>query len=87
MSRQTDELVPGEGSTRVLNFRAVRLHNLHLRSGRKTDFGCPVCSEGLEGAVAEIAKRPATEPEVAEGDGVNEEEDPPPPPGSGHYRP
>ena len=75
MQRPNDESVQSEGDYRVLNFGAVRIHNGHLQSGKRTTLGCRVCQKGLEGVMETPARRekPA---EVAPRDGGHEKDDP-----------
>ena len=75
MQGQDVESVQSSGGNRVLRFGTVRVHNGHLQNGITTTPGCPVCSEGLESALAPVAPR-AKDPEVVEGDGGDEEDDP-----------
>ncbi len=74
MSRPDDNSVQSPGRDRVLRFGAVRIHNGHLQSGRQVTNGCPVCTEGLESALAAVAA-PEREAEVDKGDGGDEEDD------------
>lgn len=78
-------LVQSEGGDWRLSLRAVRLHNSHLQSGRRSSKGCPICgAAGLEGALAPVEEERAADSkdEVAAGDGSDEKGDAASSPGS-----
>ncbi len=85
MQHTNDQPVQDEGGVRVLSLGSMRIHNLHLQSGRSTDrVLCRICSEGLEGALARTPDRPVEKPEVVESDGADAEGDATPPLGGGY---
>ncbi len=75
MPRQDEKVVSSQSGNWVLDLGAVRVHNDHLSIGKSQAQGCPTCSQGLEGVMANIAAVDE-EPEVVEGDGGDEEDDP-----------
>ncbi len=77
MQEKTESTVQGEGGDRRLLFGAVRVHNAHLQGGRTAVVGCGVCSQGLAGAMGQIAQeRTGDKPvEVAPRDGADGEGD------------
>lgn len=82
MQKQTGRTVQGAGLDRRLSFSAVRVHNDHLQSGRRTGSACPICENGLGGALETIeeTRAPDSSDEVATDSGTDEEEDAPPSP-------
>jgi len=59
-----------------ISLRAMRVHNNHLLSGKRTLETCGMCTEGLAGALAQTAERFEYRPdEMAEGDGDNKADD------------
>lgn len=66
-----------------LNLGAVRLHDRHLQGGFRKAVGCPVCEEGLDGAIAKVEmRRPVDKPDgLAKSDGTDEGGDSAPPRG------
>lgn len=77
------EQVQNARGARVLNFGALRIHNVHLQSGRTDSRGCRVCSEGLASVLAKVEDGGSREPPVAESGGTDEEETAPPPSSDG----
>lgn len=77
MSQEDVSAFQSAGSSWRLSFRAVRVHNAHLQSGRFTGTSCVICQEGLGGAMAKIeeVKQPPDKDEVVEGGGSDEEGD------------
>lgn len=66
--------VSNEAGDRFISLNAIRAHHLHIQSTGRASVGCRVCSEGVEGALAEAAPKPAVrEDEVDEGERVNED--------------
>ncbi len=80
VSTKDDSPVQSEGISWRLSFKAVRVHNAHLQIGQRTGTNCPVCAEGLGGAMAAIkeVEKPVDSDEVAEGDGSDKKDDSPP---------
>lgn len=79
MSRPIEEPVQGEGRSGQLNIAALRVHYLHVQSGRSRRAGCLVCTAGLE-SVMEATTPFGYEPPVVESDGGDKETDPAPSP-------
>ena len=69
--RQADGSLLYESRGRRLSLRAVLIHDNHIQSrpGKKK-AGCPICRQGLEGALAapEEVRAPVVESEVVPGD-------------------
>ena len=82
MQQKTVGVVPSEGGDWRLSFRAVRVHYSHLSGGKTELGGCPICEEGLGGALARIAAegKPAEAAEMDPGNGADEGGDPAPSP-------
>lgn len=82
MQKQNERLIQGTSGSWNLSFGAVRIHNAHLQGGRGVGANCPVCNEGLGGALAPTPARekPDTVDEVDKGDGTDKEGDTTPPP-------
>ncbi len=86
LQRSYDGTVQSARGDRVLKVGPVLVHNAHIQAGRATGSGCPICLQGLEGALAtSIQDRlDAAKPEVVEGDGADGSGDPSPPYGYGY---
>ena len=71
--------------SRRLDTGAVYLHHNHISGGFTTAKRCPMCAEGLAGAITETKEAPAgnSKDGVAKGDGANEAGNPAPPSGNG----
>ncbi len=75
MQRQSETSSTNADGERMLDPRAMLLHNRHVQAGRTRDKArCGFCSKGLDG-VAPIIEIPDQEPEhsLVEGDRGDEE--------------
>ncbi len=75
VSGQTPGFFQGESPGRLLTLAPLRVHNVHVRGGKKRlPKGCRICRQGLEGAMeaseeeAELERR-----RVAESDRIDKE--------------
>lgn len=77
MPRSEPEEIQSGGVVRMLDVRAVFVHNDHLQSGIRKARRCPMCAKGLDGAYAAVegAKSVDKKDEVSAGDGADKEED------------
>ncbi len=75
VSRPANGSVYDESRGRRLSVRAVLVHDAHLQAGFRTSEGCPICGQGLEGALEKVTERGPRRgvDEVAESGGADEE--------------
>ena len=72
---QADGPVYDESGGRRLSVRAVLFHDAHLQAGHRRAERCPICEQGLEGALEKVAQggpRRGSD-EVAESGGADAE--------------
>jgi len=75
MQKQIDQHGKDEDGVRVLKGRTILAHYAHLKTGRGAyPEGCPVCKDGVDGAVAVIEEK-KLEPVVDKGDRSDKEGD------------
>ncbi len=74
MPKKDDSVVQSPGLDWSLDYRAVRVHDSHVSGGVRSSNQCPLCLEGLAGAMAPLQEKSAgyLEDGVAEGDGADE---------------
>lgn len=71
--RSVDGALQGEGGDRMLNFGAIRTHNLHLQNGQRVRAGCGGCGEDLEGVLEDVEESGKRTDPVVQGGGIDEE--------------
>ncbi len=77
MQGKNESTVQSESVDWRLSFGAVRFHNHHLQIRRKVSPVCPICQQGLDGAMerVEVVEKPDKKDEVAKSDGADDKPD------------
>lgn len=85
MPRPHTEQVQKAGVIRRLNVGALFVHDNHISGGFRKAKGCPVCGQGLAGAieVTQEVRAAGREDAVAPGDGADQKGDTPSSSGDG----
>ena len=81
MSRSSSRAVQHESRGRRISLRRILVHNSHIQAGLPAGR-CRVCSEGLEGILANAPRDRVSEPVVVESSGTDEEGSAAPPSGN-----
>lgn len=84
MPGSTYFVIQNQGRDRVFSLGNLRVHNVHVQNGERTNLNCGFCQTGVGAILATLdPETPPGTPEVVEGGGTNEAEPTPPPRGDG----
>lgn len=74
MQRPIEGPIPTPSEQWMLSSRAMRIHYLHLQGDpRRPSQRCPICGQGMEGALAKVVPTERDPDGVAESSGTDEE--------------